>query len=168
MFCNSKERPLSLRHGQSWTAFPMQRGFTSRAEHGSLSALFALVLFGINGRLCSWPIPHRRNSVQCLRIHYFVMKSDQMVDLLEMGNGSAVDSLIPVCGGPHAFYSVPSLKVECVCIVCPCRTALRRFESPVVQNMVCLSLSVVVIQSCAHVHKLLRCRETSEKPGNYF
>lgn len=96
------------------------------------------------------------------------MKSDQMVDLLEMGKkGSAVDSLIPFCGGSHSFLSVPSLKVECVCVVCPCKTAVRRFETPVVKAMVCLSLGVVIIQSCGNVRKLL-CQETSEKPGSYF
>jgi hypothetical protein len=168
MFCNSKDRPFSLRHAQSWTAFPMKRGFTSRAERGTVSALFCSV-FGINRRLCNWPIPHRRSYVKCLRIHYPIMKSDQMVDLLEMGTGSAVDSLIPFCGGSHSFDSVPSLKVECVCVVCPCRTAVRHFETPVVKNMVCLSLGVVIIQSCGHVRRLLLlCRETSEKPGSYF
>jgi len=116
MFCNSKERPLSLMHAESWTAFPMQRGFTSRAERGTVSALFCLVLFGTSRRLCSWPIPHRRSSVKCLRIRYPIMKSDQVVDLLEMGKGSAVDSVIPFCGGSHLFHSVPSLKVESVCV----------------------------------------------------
>jgi len=51
------------------------------------------------------------------------MKSDQMVDLLEMGKGRAVDSVIPFCGASHLFHSVPSLKVECVCVracVCVC------------------------------------------------
>ena len=92
------------------------------------------------------------------------MKSDQMVDLLEMGKGRAVDSVIPFCGASHLFHSVPSLKVECVCVracvcvcvVCPSRTAVRRFEMPVVKNMVCLLLGVVIIHSCGHVLKLLR------------
>jgi hypothetical protein len=96
------------------------------------------------------------------------MKSDQMVDLFEMGKGSAVDSVILFCGGSHSFHSVPSLKVECVCIVCTCRTAVRRFETPVVKNVVCLSLGVVIIQSCGDVPRLLRCRETREKPGSYL
>jgi hypothetical protein len=94
------------------------------------------------------------------------MKSDQVVDLLEMVKGSAVDSLITFCGGSHSFHSVPSLKVKCVCVVCPCRTAFRRFETSVVKTMVYLSLGVVIIQSCGHVRKL--CRETSENPGSYF
>jgi len=91
-----------------------------------------------------------------------------MVDFLEMGKGSALDSVILFCGGSHSFHSVPSLRVECVCIVCTCRTAFRRFETPVVKNVVCLSLGVVIIQSCGHVRKLLRCRETREKPGSYL
>jgi hypothetical protein len=165
MFCNSKDRPFSLRHAQAWTAFPMKRGFTSRAERHTVSALFCLV-FGISRRLCNWPIPHRRSYVKCVRIHYPIMKSDQMFDLLEMGEGSAVDSLF--CGEPRSFHSVPSFKVECVCIVSPCRTAVRRFETPVVKNRVCVSLGVVIIESCGHVRKSSLCRETSEKPGSYF
>jgi len=43
-----------------------------------------------------------------------------------------------------------------VCVVCPSRTAVRRFEMPVVKNMVCLLLGVVIIHSCGHVLKLLR------------
>jgi len=44
----------------------------------------------------------------------------------------------------------------CVCIVCPCRTAVRLFVTPVVKNLVCLLLDVVIIHSCGHVRKLLR------------